>query len=211
MHIRKLLWGAAFLAAVVLPDSAAIADGPEFTRLEKPQPTEVPGKIEVIEFFWYGCPHCNKLEPAVEAWEKKLPKDVVLRREHVIWGGRREIEVHARLFITLRAMHLLNQHHRAVFEAIHNAKVGLRDDTQVFEWAAQRGIDKAKFEAIYKSFGIQAQTARAKASTADYGVAGVPSFVVNGKYMTSLGSAHSEERLFAILDKLIAEERTTRK
>ena len=211
MQIKNILLSSTFLAAVVLSSPAAIADGPEFTRLAKPQPTEASGKIEVIEFFWYGCPHCNKLEPAVEAWEKTLAKDVVLRREHVIWGGRKEIEVHARLFLTLRTMNLLNQHHRAVFEAIHSAKGALRDEAQVFEWAAKRGIDKAKFEATYKSFGIQAQTARAKATTADYGVQGVPSFVINGKYMTSLGSAHSEERLFAILDKLIAEERTTRK
>ena len=117
MHIHGFLARSALSLAMVLSGSAALADGPEFTRLATQQPTETPGKIEVIEFFWYGCPHCNKLEPMVEAWEKRLPKDVVLRREHVIWGGRKEIEVHARLFLTLRAMNLLEQHHRAVFDA----------------------------------------------------------------------------------------------
>lgn len=124
--------------------TAALADGPEFSPLEKPQPTETPGKIEVIEFFWYGCPHCNQLEPLLNAWEKRLPKDVVLRREHVIWPGRRETEVHARLYLTLRAMNLLE-------------------------------------------------------------------IVVNGKYMTSLGTAHGPDKLFGVLDKLIAGERPKKK
>lgn len=181
--------------------------GANYTELKPAQSVETAGRVEVIEFFWYGCPHCDKLEPMVEAWEKRLPKDVVLRREHVIWEGRKEIEVHARLFLTLRAMNLLEQHHRAVFDAIHNAKAGLRDAGQVLDWAVKRGIDKTKFEATYKSFGVQAQTTRARAMTGDYGVEGVPSFVVNGKYMTSLGGARSEDRLFAILDKLIAGER----
>ena len=88
-----------------------------------------------------------------------------------------------------------------------NAKAGLRDEAQVIEWAVKRGIDKAKFEATYKSFGVRVQLARARDRTLDYGVDGVPSFVVNGKYMTSLGSAGGEGWLFAILDKLIAGER----
>jgi thiol:disulfide interchange protein DsbA len=208
MRLHGFLARIALPLVIVLSGSVVRADGPEFTQLAKPQPTEAPGKIEVIEFFWYGCPHCNSLEPRVEAWETRLPKDVVFRREHVIWKGRRETEVHARLFLTLRAMNLLERHHRAVFDAIHNTKLGLRDEHQVLDWVVARGIDKSKFEATYKSFGVQTQTARASARSWDYGVDGVPSFVVNGKYMTSLGGAHDPDKLFAILDKLIAGERT---
>ena len=104
-------------------------------------------------------------------------------------------------------MNLVEQHHRAVFDAIHKAKTGLRDEAQVLDWAVKRGIDRARFEATYKSFGVQVQLARARDRTLDYGVEGVPSFVVNGKYITSLGSAHGPDRLFEILDKLIAGER----
>ncbi len=182
-------------------------DHPEYVQLKTAQPTNSPGKIEVIEFFWYGCPHCDKLEPAVEAWEKRLAKDVVFRREHVIWSGRAETEIHARLFLTLRAMGLLAQHHPAVFDAIHREKTRLRSDAEAFEWAAKRGIDRAKFEAAYKSFGVNAQVASLKAMTLAYTVDGVPSFAVNGKYMVSLGGAHDEKRLFEIVDKLVAGER----
>jgi thiol:disulfide interchange protein DsbA len=186
---------------------AAQGGGEEYTRLPKPQPVDVPGKIEVIEFFWYGCPHCSALEPSVEAWEKQLAKDVAFRREHVIWPGRKETETHARLFLTLRAMGLLNQHHRAVFEAIQATKTALRGDKEIIDWAAKRGIDRAKFEATYKSFGINTQLARAKDLTNNYLADSVPSFAVNGKYYTSLGSTRGEQRLFEVLNKLIADER----
>ena len=208
MRLTSVLAAAAIsLFAVPTGHAAEGHDHEEVTRLEKPQPVAMPGKIEVIEFFWYGCPHCNSLEPAVEAWEKKLPKDVVLRREHVIWQGNSATEIHARLFLTLRAMNLLERHHRAVFDAIHNTKARLRDETQVLDWAVKRGIDRKQFEATFKSFGVQAYLGRARTMTRDYDVGGVPSFVVNGKYLTSLGSAHGPDKLFAILDKLIAQER----
>jgi len=186
---------------------AGRAEGPEFSRLATPQPTESPGKIEVIEFFWYGCPHCDSIESRVEAWQKRLPKDVVFRREHVLWGGRSDMEGHAKLFVTLRAMGLLEKHHRAAFDAVHRSKVELRKEAALLDWVAKQGIDRAKFEAAYKSFSINAQMGRAKSLTQNYGVAGVPTFVINGKYVTSPGSAHGEERMFAVIDKLIAEER----
>ena len=196
----------AFVAGGVLA-----AQGEEFTRLPKPQPVDTPGKIEVIEFFWYGCPHCNALEPAVEAWEKQLPKDVAFRREHVIWPGRDDTEAHARLFITLRAVGLLDKHHRAVFDAIHKDKTSLRTEKDIADWAAKRGIDRARFEATWKSFGVNTQVSRARDLTNKFLVDGVPSFGVNGKYFTSLGSARGEKRLFEVVNKLIADERTARK
>ena len=183
----------------------------EVRRLPKPQPVETPGKIEVIEFFWYGCPHCNSLEPSVEAWEKQLAKDVAFRREHIVWAGRSDTETHARLYLTLRAMGLLPQHHRAVFEAIHGSKVQLRSEKDIFDWAAKRGIDRGKFEAVYKSFGINTQLARAKDLTERYLADGVPGFGINGKYFASLGGARTDKRLFEIVNKLIADERTAKK
>lgn len=207
MRLHGFLARIALPLVIILLCSTVRAAGPDFTRLSTTLPTDTPGKIEVIEFFWYGCPHCNELEPMVEAWEKRLPKDVVFRREHVIWDGRSETETHARLFLTLRAMGLLTQHHRAVFDAIHAAKTRLRSESEVFDWAAKRGIDRAKFEATYKSFGVNMQTTRAKDMTGKYLVDGVPSFAVNGKYKASMGGAHDEKRLFEIVNKLIAEER----
>jgi len=181
--------------------------GPEYSRLADPQPTESSGKVEVIEFLWYGCPHCNSLEPLVEAWQKRLPKDVVFRREHVLWDGRTDMEGHAKLFVTLRAMGLLEKHHRAAFDAIHRSKLELRQEAALLDWVAKQGIDRSKFEATYKSFAVNAQTGRAKTLTKNYRVAGVPTFVINGKYVTSPSSAGGEDRLFAVIDKLIADER----
>jgi thiol:disulfide interchange protein DsbA len=187
------------------------AQGEEVTRLSRPQPVDTPGKIEVIEFFWYGCPHCNALEPRVDEWAKKLPPDVAFRKEHVVWPGRSDIEAHARLFLTLRAMGLLGQHHRAVFDAIHKEKVSLRSEKEIADWAARRGIDRAKFEATWKSFGVNAQLARARDLTNRFEADGVPSFGINGKYYVSLGGTRSEKRLFEVVDKLIADERGTKK
>ena len=187
------------------------AQGEEFARLPKPLPVDAPGRIEVIEFFWYGCPHCNALEPRVDEWAKKLPQDVAFRKEHVVWPGRSDIEAHARLFITLRAMNLLGQHHRAVFDAIHKEKASLRTEKDIADWAAKRGIDRAKFEATWKSFGVNAQLNRARDLTNRFEADGVPSFGINGKYYTSLGSTRSEKRFFEVVDKLIADERGAKK
>lgn len=176
-------------------------------KLAAPQPTADKTKIEVIEFFWYGCPHCNELEPTLEAWEKTLPKDVAFRREHILWEGRRETRGHARLFVTLRSMGILNQHQRAVFEAVHETKLKLQDEKIAFDWAAKRGIDRAKFEAVYKSFGVETQLARAKQLTDSYRIDGVPKFIVNGKYATSPHQAGDERKMFAAIDALVKQER----
>ena len=207
MRFSRYIAGAIAALGIVLASSTMPAAGADFTRLQSALPTDVPGKIEVIEFFWYGCPHCRALEPMVEDWENRLPKDVVFRREHVIWDGRSETETHARIFLTLRAMGMLAQHHRAVFDALHVAKARLRAESEIFDWAAKRGIDRAKFEATYKSFGVNTQVTRAKDLTAKYLVDGVPSFAVNGKYKASMGRNPDEKRLFAVIDKLIAGER----
>lgn len=209
----KRLFGRALLAlGLAMTGVQALAGGDHSNEspvmpLANPQPVEAPGKIEVIEFFWYGCPHCNKVEPTVEAWEKRLPKDVVFRREHVLWDGRSDMEGHAKLFITLRMMGLLPKHNRAVFDAVHGAKVELRDEQVLFDWIAKRGVNRAQFEANYKSFGIGAQLGRAKQLTKAYRIEGVPTFIINGKFVTSPHQAGNEQRMFALIDELIVRER----
>ena len=209
--MKRFIRLALFFVSLGFGAGGIAAQSEEFVRLPQPQPVDTPGKIEAIEFFWYGCPHCNALEAGVDAWAKKLPKDVAFRKEHVVWPGRSDIEAHARLFITLRAMGLLDQHHRAVFDALHKEKASLRTEKEVADWAAKRGIDRAKFEATWKSFGVNAQLARARDLTNRFEADGVPSFGVNGKYYTSLGGTRSEKRLFEVLDKLVADERAAKK
>ncbi|GAB3254381.1 thiol:disulfide interchange protein DsbA/DsbL [Chitinimonas naiadis] len=198
------------LASVCGLAAADHSKEPPVKFLAKPQPTETPGKIEVIEFFWYGCPHCNQIEPTVEAWEKTLPKDVVFRREHILWDGRSDMDGHAKLFATLRMMGLLPKYQGAVFNAVHVAKLELRDEKTLFDWVAKQGINRAQFESTYKSFGISSQLSRAKTLAKTYAIDGVPTFIINGKYMTSPHQAGNEQRMFNIINELIVNERKIR-
>jgi thiol:disulfide interchange protein DsbA len=205
---------AASLALGVFVPSAIVraaadhgAETPFFV-LDRPLPTEAPGKVEVIEFFWYGCPHCAQVEPFVEAWESKLPGDVMFRREHVIWDARAETQTPARLFLTLRTMGIVRQHQQAVFDAVHKDRTDFRNEKAVYDWAAKRGIDRSRFESIYKSFGIEGQLRRSKALTTTYGIDGVPTFIINGRYSTEPHRAGGERQLIQIIDRLIRQERS---
>jgi thiol:disulfide interchange protein DsbA len=182
-----------------------------FAELPTPRPLATGDKIEVIEFFWYGCPSCNQVEPVLETWEKAAASDVVLRREHALWGGNQTMEVHAKIFYTLRAMHLLGQEHRVVYDAIHRARMSIRNDDIAFDWAERRGIDRTKFEATYKSLAVAAEIARSKQMSLEYGIQSVPTFVVNGKYMTSPQRAGGTSKMFGFIDELIAKERSAKK
>lgn len=181
-------------------------DGP-FSTLERPFPTATPGKVEVIEFLWYGCPHCAKVEPYVEAWSRQLPADVVFRREHIVWEARPETVAHARLFATLRTMDILEKHQQAVFDAVHKDRVDFRKEAALADWAARRGIDRAEFDSMIKSFGIATQVTRLKTQTNTYKVEGVPTFIVNGKYITEPHRAGGEQQVLAVIDRLVAQER----
>lgn len=192
-------------ATLALPTHAE--EKKPFVTLPTVQPAMAPGKIEVIEFFWYGCPTCNQLEPFVDDWEKTLPPDVAFRREPVVWDTRASTALHAKMFLTLRAMNLLGEHHQVVFKAIHWARLEFREDTDVFDWAERRGIDRAKFEAMFKSPAIATELARRKQMTHDYPVTNVPTFVVNGKYATSPFQAGGAPKMFRLVDELIAQER----
>jgi thiol:disulfide interchange protein DsbA len=209
-----LFVGATFAQADVRP-------GVDYDYLPQVMPTDSPGKIEVIEFFWFGCPHCYKAEPAVEKWAKSLPKDVVFRREHVAWDGRTDMQAHVQLFNTLKLMGRLDMT-QTVFDAIQRDHVELRDPANLFKWAEAHGLNRAQFEATYNSFGMQAQMARSAQLSQQYHVDGVPVFFVNGKYKTSpamvdsdpkarLGEERSSERALQVIDELVAKERASLK
>jgi thiol:disulfide interchange protein DsbA len=208
---KRRLLNAAVLLSLLLPGMAMAAtdhsaDGP-FSKLDQPHTTDAPGKVEVIEFLWYGCPHCAKVEPYVEAWKKTLPADVVFRREHIVWESRPDTVAHARLFATLKAMNLLDTHQQAVFDAVHKERVDFKKEAALIEWVGKRGIERAAFESAYKSFGVQTLFMRMKKLTVTYKIEGVPTFFVNGKYTTEPHRAGGEQQVLAVMDKLIAQER----
>lgn len=208
--VNRLLMGVAFAAASVtlLPTVASAQqykEGAEYTRLAQPQQTESQGKIEVTEFFWYSCPHCNALEPSLETWIKKQPADVVIKRVPVRFNAG--MEPQQRLYYTLEAMGKLEQLHRMVFTAIHDQRQPLNTADRITDWAQKAGLDKAQFTAAYNSFGVQSKVQRAAKLSESYKIDGVPTLAINGRYLTSPAQAGSNAAALQVADFLIAQSR----
>ena len=189
------------LAAAALAFTATGALAQPYSQLNPPQPTEGGGKVEVIEFFWYGCPHCYSLEPAVVSWAKKVPPDVVFKRVPAVpsdaWADA------ARMFYTFEAMGKLDEYHQKVFDAIHKSNVNMNNKKTRDEWLQKNGIDPAKYAEVEKSFSVATKVNRAKQLTYAYKVDSVPRVAVNGKYFTTAEQAGSVDRVFQIVDQLI--------
>lgn len=197
--------GTAALAAARLAGAQeAPREGRDYRRVVPAQPTDVPaGKIEVIEFFWYGCPHCNALEPFLQEWAKKLPPDVVLRRVHVPFGDRR----HQQLYYTLVAMGRAGALNDKVFHAIHVDNDRLDTPEKMTAMLSRHGVDPKQFMDVYNSFAVRTAMRRAAQVSEAYGIEGVPSFGVAGKYITAPSMAGSNQAALRVVDWLVARER----
>lgn len=203
-----LLSASAWLSAPVAWAQAALfKSGKDFLTLDRAVATEVgAGKVELIEFFWYSCPHCNAFEPSFAQWAKNAPKDVVVRRIPVSF--RDDFAPQQRLFFTIEAMNLMETLHPKVFAAIHVEKLLLNTDASVLAWAEKQGVDKAKFHEIYKSFGVATKLKRAVQLQNDFKVEGVPSLGVAGRYYIDGTLAGSMDRALKVAEFLIAQSRT---
>jgi len=203
----------AFVAAAVF-SLTAFAAGPEafeghdYARLKNAQPVATGKKIEVLEFFWYRCPHCFQLEPGLDKWLKTLPKDAQLRRLPAVF--RDDWMPGAKLYYTLEQMDLLSRLHTKVFDAYHLENLNLNDPAVLGGWIAKQGVDRKKFEGIYNSFSIQSKATQGARLATAYGITGVPTLIIDGKYMTSESMTNSEPRLFEVLDQLIVKARAER-
>jgi thiol:disulfide interchange protein DsbA len=192
------------LAVMPLTASATAEAGKDYQVLSTTQPTDSAGKVEVIEFFAYTCPHCFHFEPILNAWAKKLPKNVVLKRQPVIFSD--SWEPMARAYFALKALGVVDKLHDAVFNAIHVENQNLMDPDTFFDWGAKHGLDRAKLKATYESFTVSADITRAKALARDYRISGVPTLAINGKYLTSASMTGSHEKTLAVTDELIRME-----
>jgi thiol:disulfide interchange protein DsbA len=182
--------------------------GKDYMVLDKRVPMDVAaGKIEVIEFFWYGCPHCNAFEPALEAWIKAAPKDVSIKRVPVAF--RADFAPQQRLFYTLEALNKVDELHRKVFQAVHVERQALNKDEAIIEWAVKQGLDKAKFTEAFNSFSVASKLRRAGQLQDAFRVEGVPALGVAGRYYTDGSLAGSMERALKVADYLLAEARKT--
>ncbi len=180
--------------------------GADYLVLDKPVPTESQaGKVEVIEFFWYACPHCFAFEPALNAWLKKLPKNVAFRRVPVVFQD--SFIPPQKLYYTLEAMGQLEALHSKVFTAIHVDRQKLDKDNLVLDWAVKQGLDKAKFLETYNSFSVTTKVRKAAQLQQAYNVAGVPAIGVAGRYYTDGSQAQSMERALTIVDYLVAQQK----
>jgi thiol:disulfide interchange protein DsbA len=182
-----------------------LVEGRDFKVLNPAQPTESPkDKIEVTEFFWYGCSHCFEFEPLVQSWKKTLPKDVVFRRVPALFpGGRWAVETKA--YYAMEAMGILDKLHQELFNAIHVARMRIGENT-LFAFMEKKGVDRQKFIDTYNSFAVQGKVQRSQQMSTAHGLSGVPAMVVNGKYMPG-NSATTLGEVLAQVDKLIVKAR----
>jgi len=176
-----------------------LKEGRDFRLINPPLATDKT-RIEVTEFFWYGCPHCFDFEPILAPWAKKLPADVIFRRVPALFPNNKWLPP-ARLFYTLEAMNLVDKLHRDVFNAIHLDHQRLDDEKILFEWVAKKGVDVKKFGEAWASSGVQSRVQQTRELTLASRITGVPSMVVQGKYLVLTPGTY--EDLLEIIEQLI--------
>lgn len=206
----SLVSGAAVSA--LLPSGPAFAqaapvEGKDYIRVETPQPPAISaGKVEVLEFFSYACPHCSAFEPALETWEKQLPAEVVFRRVPVPF--LMNADNFMRTYYALETMGAVQAMQLKIFRGIHIERKHLEKGEDIAAFVGANGGDSAKFLAAFKSFSVNTSVARAKKLMADFKVDSVPTIVVQGRWMTSPSQAGSQERVLAVVDQLVQRARS---
>jgi thiol:disulfide interchange protein DsbA len=177
------------------------APGVDYAELKPPQPVEGDGKIQVTEFFWYGCPHCYALQPFLEKWIPRLPADVRFRRVPAVLneGWARE----AAVFYAFEALGVVERLHRPFFDAIHVERLNTRDPATLAAWLRQHDVDPKKYEDAFKSFGVQSKVRRAAQLSAAYRIDGTPALAVQGRYTVSAEQGRTQQGMLATVDYLI--------
>jgi len=207
-------FGLALVAALFVPAAPAqgLQEGKQYQRLAQPVPVESGKKIEVLEFFSYGCPHCADLDPELQAWSKKLPADVEFKRIPIDFGREQWANL-AKIYYTFEAMGVEARMTPEAFSALHGRQgsaVRLDQEKVFFEWAVAKGLDRKKVEETYGSFGVSSKANRARQIAKAYNVQSVPMVVVDGKFATSPDKAGGHAATPVAVDQLIAKARSER-
>ena len=197
-----LLLTGLFLATA---QAADFEEGKHYVRLSTAQPTSTPDKIEVVELFWYGCPHCYRLEPHIEQWLESKPDDVAFVRMPAILSPRWELL--ARAWYTADMLGVTEQIHKPLFEALHDERRRITSVEQLREFFVEQGVSGEDFDRTFHSFGVAAKLNRAREMTRRYRVRGVPALIINGKYRTSASEAGSHAAMIEVTRDLIEQER----
>jgi thiol:disulfide interchange protein DsbA len=188
------------LSGLVGAQSQKIEEGFDYRILPIAQPVETKGKVEVIEFFWYGCPHCYDFEPELTSWMKHQPKDVTFRRVPVAF--RDDFMPHSQLFYALEALGKGDALNEKVMYAMHKENKRLLTESEIADWVASQGIDRNTFLATYRSFAVASKARAAKQLAEAYRIDGVPTIVMQGKYVTSPSIAGTKAKAIAVMDYL---------
>ncbi len=199
MFARILLVG--LLLGLPVVQALAYDEGIEYATVPAPQPTETDGKVEVLELFWYGCPHCWHLEPIVQKWQTTMPANVSFRRMPAILGP--SWEPLARAYFAAELMGKADELHEPLFKAVQVDKQRLPDVDSIAAFAATQGLDPEAFKEAYDSFFVDMQVRKAVELGKSFGIDGVPAMVVNGKYRTSSTLAGGNDKVFEVVDQLI--------
>ncbi len=188
-------------------------EGHEYTKLSSAQPTSSGDKIEVVELFWYGCPHCYHLEPFIEKWLKNKPDDVEFVRQPAILGPSWELL--AKAYFTADLLGVLDKTHGALFDMIHEQRNMIKNDSMLRAFFMQQGVPAKDFDRVFNSFAVAVKLNNARMMTRRYDITGVPTLIVNGKYSTGPGMTRASdpkapignEQVMDVVDYLIAQER----
>ena len=202
MSVRILL--IALLLSLPFGQARAFDEGIEYAKVSQPQPTETDGKVEVLEFFWYGCPHCYHFEPDLNAWIKSKPASVDFHRQPAVFNE--QWAAHAKAFFTAEALGVLDKLHADFYDAIQNKREKLESEEDLGKFFVAHGVAEADFHQAYKSFAVDSKMRQASGLAAKYGITGTPALVVNGKYVVSPGKAKSFPRMIEITNELIKKE-----
>lgn len=207
-----------FLAAAALPvvsahlwasAQEAFVEGKHYAKLATVQPTRDPKRVEVLEFFAYGCSHCNAFEPVLDAWQKKLPADVLFRRIPVAFREGPMV-LHQKLYFAFETLGLVDRMHHKVFEAIHAQKQRLDTEEEIGAFAAKNGVDRSRLLETMNSFAAAARVKQASQLVDGYGIEGTPSMGVNGRWLTSGSHVGSNAESLAVVEYLIGVARKAR-
>ncbi|MBI5786656.1 MAG: thiol:disulfide interchange protein DsbA/DsbL [Rhodocyclales bacterium] len=204
-----------FIAALLLAvagfaGAAELKEGQDYAAYNPPRATESRDKIEIAEFFWYGCGHCFQMEPELQKWLKKLPKDATFRRVPAVFPGRDgnpgQWASGAALYYTLEAMGVGEKLHGDIFSAVHVDRADVLGDKGMIDWLGKKGVDTKTFSATYQSFAVRSKVLRAMQITQAHGLDGVPALIVDGRYRAINGAGD----VFAVTDGLIDKARKDR-
>lgn len=203
-HLTLALVSGGLFSTTGWTQQRSFAQGTDYLELRQRVATEAPaGQVEVIEFFWYSCSHCFQFEPQFAQWHKAPPKGVVVKRVPIAF--REDFAPQQRLYYTLEALGLVEKLHGAVFNTIHVQKKPLKTDAEILSWISQQaGVDAAKFQQTYQSFGVAAKVRRATQLQNEYHIEGVPSFGIAGRFYTDGSMAGGMSRALQVVESLAA-------